>query len=187
MELPSSLQSGTYKYTFRLDMNREEISVIIGNIAERHINEALEYENHIFSRNQRIAKKIAATAAIFMLSVTGIGTIVFAANVDFRNAVICFISSFSEKEKNDIRDGHMTANLSKEDTLLEFLHQFQEEGKQLKYGENGFDYTLIEENSAEAKAIVTCKSEKEYLLVELKGSEIEPEVFAWKVQTLLSR
>lgn len=164
-------------------MNREEISAMIGNMADRHINEALEYENHMFLNSKRIWKKIAAAAAIFMIGVTGIGTITFAANVDFRNAVIQFISHFSEKEKNDIREGHLTANLSKEDALHIFLYQLQKEGKQLKYGENGFDYTFIEENSVDAKAIIACKNEKEYLLVELAGSEIEPEVFAWKVKS----
>ena len=164
-------------------MNREEISFILGSIADRHIEEALEYEHDVVLGSKKIWKKVVAAVVIFVLGVTGLGTITFAANENFRNAVIRFVSSFSEGEKIEIREGHMTTNLSREDTLLEFLHQLQEERNLLRYGEDGFDYTFVEENSADVKVVVACKKEEEALLVELERSEIEKEVWAWKVKS----
>lgn len=163
-------------------MNREEISALIENIADRHIEEALEYEHSTSISNKKTWRKIAAAVAISVLGAAGIGTIAFAASEDFRHAVIRLVSHFSDNEKEDIRDGHMTTSLSKEDTLSEFLYQYQEEKNLLRYGENGFEYTFIGENGVDAKAIVSCENEGEYLFVELEASEIEPEVPVWKIK-----
>lgn len=68
-----------------------------------------------------------------------------------------------------------------EDTLIEFIHNFNDKdmghGKKATYG----DYTFLKENTNNVNVIVNCESDQYKLLVNMKAEEIEKEVMAWKV------
>lgn len=165
-------------------MKKEIISDIIGNLAERHIEEALNYEEKLFCKNRKSLSNAAACVAAIMIGILGTTAIAFAANKDFRNTIIQFVSGFSEEETGQINNGHMTMNLDKEDMLIEFLHGFdnKETDAKLKYDENGFEYIFQEDNANNIKAVVSCESEDVYLIVNIEKTEIEG-VSAWKVKS----
>lgn len=145
-------------------MNKEKISTALGEIADKHIT----------------FKKAAACIALIIASSLGVTGITFAANADFRNAVVKLFSSFSEEEKISIRNGHMTSSLDMEDALIEFLHNFNDKnmghGEKVQYG----DYKFLKESIENVNVIVACESVQYKLLVNMKGEEIEDGVMAWK-------
>jgi len=80
-------------------MKKEKISKVIGELADRHIEDALYCEKKIFFEGWGRWKKAAACAALAAVCILGMAGIAFASNVKFREIVVTFISSFSEKEK----------------------------------------------------------------------------------------
>jgi len=166
-------------------MKKEKISKVIGELADRHIEDALYCEKKIFFEGWGRWKKAAACAALAAVCILGMAGIAFASNVKFREIVVTFISSFSEKEKEEIRDGHATASLDRIDVLIGFLHDFNDnnmgDGEKVQYGENGFDYIILETNKTSTDIIVTCESEQLKLLVKIKEEEIEKGIKAWKI------
>ena len=165
-------------------MKRKKISQIMGELADRHIEDALYCGQRMFSSRW---KKIAACVALVGISFFGVTGIAFAANDGFRKMVVTFFSDFSTEEKQQIRDGHGTVSMDETEVLVQFLHDFNEldwgNGVKATYGDNGFDYIVAEEDSKNIVAIVTCESETLKLLVKLKGEEIERGVLAWKVSS----
>lgn len=166
-------------------MKREKISMVIGELADRHIEDALYCEKHMFFGGWRKWQKAAACAALIAFCFFSITGIAFTSNAEFRKMVVKFVTSFSEEEKTQIRNGHATASLDKTDVLIEFLHDFNDHnmgnGVRVQYSESGFDYVVLEKNSKNVNVIVTCESEQLKLLVNMKEEEIEEGVQAWKI------
>lgn len=86
-------------------MNREKISIAIGELADRHIQEALDYEkkNYVSFRYMAIFKKAVACIALVIVSLFGVAGLAFTANADFRNATIKLFSELLEEEKYQLR------------------------------------------------------------------------------------
>lgn len=166
-------------------MKKEKISMVIGELADRHIEDALHYEKHVFLGEWRMWQKAVASVAMIVFLFFSITGIAFVSNASFRKMVVTFVSGFSEEEKEQIKNGHETTSLDRTDVLVEFLHNFNDNnmgnGVKAKYGENGFDYIVLEENSNNVNIVVNCESEQLKLLVNLKGEEIEGELQAWKI------
>ena len=166
-------------------MKKEKISMVIGELADRHIEDALYFEENVYFRKWRSWQKAAACVALTAFCVFGMTGLAFASSAEFRTMVVKFASHFSEKEKTQIRNGHETTSMNKTDVLIAFLHDFNDKnmgnGVKVKYSENGFDYTVLEKNSQNITIIVTCESEQLKLLVTMKGEEIEEGIHAWKI------
>lgn len=166
-------------------MKKEKISKVIGELADRHIEDALYCEKYLFFEGWRRWQKVVACVALISFCLFGMTGIAFAANADFRKMVVTFVSGFSEKEKEQIRKGHETTSLDRTDVLVEFLHDYNDNnmgnGVKAKYGENGFDYIVLEEGSKNVNIIVNCESEQLKLLVNLRGEEMEGGLQAWKI------
>ncbi len=166
-------------------MKKEKISMVIGELADRHIEDALHCEQHVFFRGWRRWQKAAACVALIIFCFFSMTGIVFASNAEFRKMLVKFVSSFSEEEKIQIRNGHVTTSMDKTDVLIDFLHDFNDNnmgnGVRVKYGERGFDYVVLEKNSKNINMIVTCESEQWKLLVDMRGEEIDRGIQAWKI------
>ncbi|MCM1179741.1 MAG: hypothetical protein NC347_05770 [Clostridium sp.] len=166
-------------------MKREKISMIIGELADRHIEDALHCEQHTLWRGWRKWQKAVACVALATFCFFSVTGIAYASNVEFRKMVVKFVSSFSEEEKEQIKNGHETTSLDKIDVLVDFLHDYNEHnwgnGVKVKYAENGFDYIVFEKNNQNVNIIVTCDTEQFKLLVNMGGEEIEGGTQAWKV------
>ncbi len=166
-------------------MKKEKISMVMGELADRHIKDALHCEQHVSFGGQRRWQKAAVCAALTVFCLFCMTGIAFASSAKFRKMVVTFVSGFSEEEKGEIRNGHLTTSMDKTDVLIDFLHHFNDNnmgnGVKAKYGESGFDYVILDENSKNTNIIVTCESEQLKLLVKIKGEEIEGEIQAWKI------
>lgn len=167
-------------------MKKEKISAVIGDIASRHIEEALDYgqayQEPVYWKR---IKKAAACAALVIIALSGAFVIAYSANAGFRGMVTRLFSGFSEEEKILIENGHMTGNLDKTDTLIGFLHNFNDNdmgnGEKVKSGDDGFEYKFLEENIDSANIIAACESGQYSLLINMKGTETGDGVMAWKV------
>ncbi len=166
-------------------MKKEKISMVLGELADRHIEDALYCEQHAYSGGWRRWQKAVACVALIAFCIFGMTGIAFAANAEFRKMVVELVSSFSEEEKTQIRNGHGTTSVNRTDTLIEFLHNFNDNnmgnGVKVKYSESGFDYVVLEKNSKDINIIVTCESDQLKLLVNMRGEEIEGGIQAWKI------
>lgn len=89
-------------------MNKEKISIAIGELADRHIQEALDYEknNYASFRYMAMLKKAIACIVLVIISLFGAAGIAFTANADFRSATIKLFSGLLEEEKISIKNGH---------------------------------------------------------------------------------
>lgn len=166
-------------------MKKEKISEVIGELADRHVKDALCCEQNIFHRGWERWQKAVACAALIVICFFSMTGIAFASNAELRKMIVAFISSFSKEEKEEIKNGHTTTSLDKIDVLIDFLHDFNDNnmgnGEKVKYDEYGFEYVILEENSENVNAIVTCESNQIKLLVNMKGEEIDEGVQAWKI------
>lgn len=166
-------------------MKKEKISQVIGELADRHIEDALYWEQHMFFGGWRRWQKVAACVALIGICLFSVTSIAFASSVEFRKMVVKFVSSFSEEEKLQIENGHATTSLDKIDVLVEFLHDFNDNdmgnGEKVKYSEDGFEYVILEENNKNVKILVDCESEQLKLLVNIGGEEIDGGIQGWKV------
>lgn len=166
-------------------MKKEKISKVIGEIAEHHIEEAANYEDksYTFFGYWNTIQKTVACIALIIITLIGSTSVAFAANKDFRNAVINLFG-FSKEEKNEIENGHLTGKLDKTDTLLTFLDEFNAKdmgnGKKVKF-DAGYDYTFLRDNGENVNAVVVCESDKYWLLVTMKQESIAEGVMGWYV------
>lgn len=166
-------------------MKKEKISKVIGEIAEHHIEEAANYEDKSYTlfAHWNTFQKAVACIALIIISLIGSTGIAFAANKDFRNVVINLFG-FTEEEKNEIENGHLTSKLNETDTLLTFLDEFNAKnmgnGEKVKF-DAGYDYTFLKDNDENINAVVVCESDKYRLLVTMKRQSIAEGVMGWYV------
>ena len=161
-------------------MKKEKISKVIGEIAEHHIEEALNYDQKQYPHfgHWKTFQKAAACIALIIIGLVGTTGIAFAASKDFRNVVI-HLFGFTKEEKKEIENGHMTGKLDKIDTLLTFLDEFNNKNmEKVKYN-NGYEYKFLEENNGHVDVIVVCESDKYRLLVSMKQESIAEGVMGW--------
>ena len=166
-------------------MKTEKIATVIGEIAEHHIEEALNYEQNQYTllSHWKTFQKTAACIALITLSLIGCTGIVLAANKDFRNVVINLFG-FTEEEKIQVENGHTTGKLDKTDVLLTFLDELKNKsigkGVKIKYND-GYEYKFLKDNHEHINVIVVCEPEHYRLLVNMKQESITEGVIGWYV------
>ena len=166
-------------------MKQEKISKIIGELADHHIEDALYCKKQRFFDEWKRWQKAAACVALIIFCSFSMTGIAFASNAGFREMVVTFVTGFSEKEKEQIKNGHETICLDRTDVLIDFLHSFNDNdmgnGEIVTYSKNGFEYVFLDESDSNVNVLVTCESEQLKLLVNMKGEELDGGVRAWKI------